>query len=111
MLEILIDPWHYEFMRHAIAIGILVGILCPIVGSYLIVQRMALFGDVIAHCVLPGLSLSFFLGVDIMVGAFISGIIGAGAISWIRSQARVKVDLWPCHRDSIFRSIYSRIII
>jgi manganese/iron transport system permease protein len=92
MLDIVRDPWNYEFMRHAIAIGILVGILCPIVGSYLIVQRMALFGDVIAHCVLPGLSLSFFLGVDIMIGAFISGILGAGAISWIRSQARVKVD-------------------
>jgi manganese/iron transport system permease protein len=92
MLEILVDPWNYEFMRHAIAIGLLVGILCPVVGSYLIVQRMALFGDVIAHCVLPGLSLSFFLGVDILVGAFISGILGAGAISWIRSQARIKVD-------------------
>jgi manganese/iron transport system permease protein len=92
MLTLLLDPWNYEFMRRAIAIGILVGILCPIVGSYLIVQRMALFGDVIAHCVLPGLSLSFFLGVDIMLGAFVSGILGAGAISWIRSQAHVKVD-------------------
>jgi manganese/iron transport system permease protein len=92
MLDIIIAPLNYEFMQHAIAIGILVGILCPIVGSYLIVQRMALFGDVIAHCVLPGLSISFFLGVDIMLGAFISGMLGAGAISWIRSQARVKVD-------------------
>ncbi len=92
MLEIIIAPWNYEFMRHALTIGILVGILCPVVGSYLIVQRMSLFGDVIAHCVLPGLSLSFFLGVDIAIGAFLSGILGAGAISWIRSQARVKVD-------------------
>jgi manganese/iron transport system permease protein len=92
MLEILIDPWNYEFMRHAISIGILVGILCPIVGSYLIVQRMALLGDVIAHCVLPGLSISFFLKIDITIGAFISGILGAGAISWIRSQARLPVD-------------------
>jgi manganese/iron transport system permease protein len=92
MLEIVIEPWHYEFMRHALTIGILVGILCPVIGSYLIVQRMSLFGDVIAHCVLPGLSLSFFLGVDIAIGAFLSGILGAGAISWIRSQARVKVD-------------------
>ena len=92
MLEIILEPWHYEYMRSAIAIGILVGILCPVVGSYLIVQRMVLFGEVIAHCVLPGLSLSFFLGIDILVGAFISGILGAGAISWIRSQARVKVD-------------------
>lgn len=92
MLDILISPWHYEFMRHAIVVGVLVGILCPVVGSYLIVQRMALLGDVIAHCVLPGLSFSFFLGIDITIGAFISGILGAGAISWIKSQARVKVD-------------------
>jgi manganese/iron transport system permease protein len=92
MLDFLIDPWKYEFMRNAIAIGLLVGILCPVVGSYLIVQRMALYGDVIAHAVLPGLSLSFFLGIDIAIGAFISGILGAGTISWIRSQSRVKVD-------------------
>jgi manganese/iron transport system permease protein len=92
MLELILAPWNYEFMRHALTIGMLVGILCPVVGSYLIVQRMSLFGDVIAHCVLPGLSLSFFLGIDISIGAFLSGILGAGAISWIRSQARVKVD-------------------
>jgi manganese/iron transport system permease protein len=79
-------------MRNAIAIGVLVGILCPVVGSYLIVQRMAMLGDVIAHCVLPGLSISFFLGVDILIGAFGSGILGALLIAWIRSQTRVKVD-------------------
>lgn len=92
MLEIILAPWHYEFIRHAIVMGVLVGILCPIVGSYLIVQRMALLGDVIAHCVLPGLSISFFLGIDILIGAFCSGLLGAGVISWIRSQAQVKVD-------------------
>ncbi len=92
MLNLLIEPLNYEFMRNAIAIGILTGILCPVVGSYLIVQRMALLGDVIAHCVLPGLSISFFLGVDILIGAFASGITGALIIAWIRSQSRVKVD-------------------
>jgi manganese/iron transport system permease protein len=79
-------------MRNAIAISILIGILCPVVGSYLIVQRMALLGDVIAHCVLPGLSISFFLGIDILIGAFGSGILGAFIIAWIRSQSRIKVD-------------------
>jgi manganese/iron transport system permease protein len=43
MLEIIVDPWNYEFMWYAIAIGILVGILCPIVGSYLIVVSSCLF--------------------------------------------------------------------
>lgn len=92
MLNLLLEPLGYEFMRNAIAIGVLVGILCPVVGSYLIVQRMALLGDVIAHCVLPGLSISFFFGIDILIGAFGSGILGALLIAWIRSQTRVKVD-------------------
>jgi manganese/iron transport system permease protein len=92
MLTWLTEPWSYEFMRNALAIGILIGILCPIVGSYLIVQRMALLGDVIAHCVLPGLSISFFLGIDILIGAFGSGILASLLIAWIRSQSRVKAD-------------------
>lgn len=92
MFEWLTEPLGYEFMRYAIAVGILIGILCPVVGSYLIVQRMALLGDVIAHCVLPGLSISFFLRIDILIGAFVSGIFGSVLIAWIRSQSRIKVD-------------------
>jgi manganese/iron transport system permease protein len=92
MLNLLLEPLGYEFMRNAIAVGVMVGILCPVVGSYLIVQRMALLGDVIAHCVLPGLSISFFLGINILLGAFGSGILGALLIAWIRSQTKVKID-------------------
>jgi manganese/iron transport system permease protein len=92
MLTWFLEPLHLEFMRNAIAISILIGVLCPVVGSYLIVQRMALLGDVIAHCVLPGLSISFFLGIDILIGSFASGILGTFIIAWIRSQSRVKVD-------------------
>jgi manganese/iron transport system permease protein len=92
MLTWFLDPLQFGFMQNAIAISILIGILCPVVGSYLIVQRMALLGDVIAHCVLPGLSLSFFFGIDILIGAFGSGILGTFIIAWIRSQSRVKVD-------------------
>jgi manganese/iron transport system permease protein len=92
MLQLLLDPWHYEFVRNAVAIGLLIGILCPVVGSYLIVQRLALLGDVIAHSVLPGLAVSMWLGIDIVIGAFGSGMIGSLAITAIRSQSRIKPD-------------------
>lgn len=92
MLNWLIEPLGYEFMRNAIAVGILTGILCPVVGTYLIVQRMALLGDVIAHAVLPGLAIAFFWGVDILIGAFVSGLLSTFVIAWIRTQSRVKVD-------------------
>jgi manganese/iron transport system permease protein len=92
MLNLLMDPWHYEFVRNAMAVGLLMGVLCPVVGSYLIVQRLALLGDVIAHSVLPGLAVSMWLGVDILIGAFVSGMIGSFAITGIRAQSRIKPD-------------------
>ncbi|MCM1982350.1 metal ABC transporter permease [Lyngbya confervoides] len=92
MLTWILEPLNYEFMRHAIAMGVIVGILCPVLGSLLIVQQMALLGDVVAHCVLPGLSISVFAGLNPMVGAFLSGITGAFFISWIRDQSRIKAD-------------------
>lgn len=92
MLEGLTAPLNYEFMRNAIAVGGLVGILCPVVGSYLIVQRMALLGDVIAETVVPGLAIAYFLNINMLIGAFVSGVLSTIAIAWIRSTSRIKVD-------------------
>lgn len=91
-MDWLIEPLTFEFMRNALAVGVLAGILCPVIGSYLIVQRMAMLGDVMAHSVLPGIVIAFFLRVDILIGAFTTGIISALLIAWLRVQTRVKVD-------------------
>ncbi len=93
MLIWLVEPLGFEFMRNAIVTAILLGILSAVVGTYLIVQRMGLLGDVIAHAVLPGLAIAFFFGVDIFLGAFISGTLSTFFITWIQSQSRVKVDV------------------
>jgi len=93
MLSWVIEPLGFEFMRNAILMAMLLGILCAVVGSYLIVQGMGLLGDVISHAVLPGLAIAFFFGVDIFLGAFISGTLSSFVITWIQSQSRVKVDV------------------
>ena len=92
IMNLIVDPLQLEFMRNALMMSALVGILCPIVGSYLIVQRMALMGDVMAHCVFPGLSIAAFFGIHRSIGAFVSAMLGSFLITWIRSQSRVKVD-------------------
>ena len=92
MLNWLLEPLGFEFMRNALSVGVLIGILCPIIGAYLIVQRMSLLGDVMAHSVLPGLAIAFFLRINILIGAFASGIVSALLIAWLRSQTRIKVD-------------------
>ncbi|MEO0456218.1 MAG: metal ABC transporter permease [Cyanobacteria bacterium P01_A01_bin.114] len=92
MLSVLTDPLAYDFMRYALLMGLLIGAFCPVVGAYLVVQRITLLGDVVAHAVLPGLVLANFLGVNFAVGAFASGMLGTALIAWIRNHSRVKAD-------------------
>jgi manganese/iron transport system permease protein len=88
----LIEPLQYGFMQRALAVAVLVGIVCAVVGSYLMVQRLALLGDAISHSVLPGLAIAFLLGANIFVGAFIAGILSTLVIGWIRTRSPIKED-------------------
>jgi len=92
MLEAIIEPLQYGFMQRSLVIAVLVGVICAIVGSYLMVQRLALLGDAISHSVLPGLAIAFILGADIFVGAFIAGVVSTLAIALIRTRSPIKED-------------------
>lgn len=92
MLDVLIEPLQYGFMQRSLVIAILVGIICAMVGSYLMVQRLALLGEAISHSVLPGLAIAFILGINIFIGAFIAGIISTILITWIWTRSPIKED-------------------
>jgi manganese/iron transport system permease protein len=70
----------------------MVGIICALVGTYLMVRRMALLGDAIAHSVLPGLAIAFWLGFNIFLGAFIAGVSSTIVVTWIRTKSPIKED-------------------
>jgi ABC-type Mn2+/Zn2+ transport system permease subunit len=92
LLEWLLDPLQFAFMRDALAMGVVLGILCAVTGSYLIVQQMSMIGGVISHSIVPGLSLAFFLGIDLGVGAFIAGVLSAICVAVLEQRSRLKVD-------------------
>ncbi|MDX2270384.1 MAG: metal ABC transporter permease [Cyanobacteriota bacterium] len=92
MLSLIWEPLQYSFMQRALLVAVAVGILCAVMGSYLLVQRLALLGDAISHSLLPGLALAFMVGVNIFVGAFIAGVISTLLIHAIRSRTTLKED-------------------
>jgi manganese/iron transport system permease protein len=104
-MDWLLAPLNYEFMRFAVVASILAGILCPIIGTYLIVQRMAMLGDVVAHGVLPGLAIASFLNLPLLAGAFAMGLFSTFVTAWIRSQSRIKVDTAMAITFSTFFSL------
>ena len=92
MLNALIEPLQYSFMQRSLLEAIIVGIICAVVGSYLMVQRLALLGDAISHSVLPGLAIAFLMGINIFVGAFVAGILSTICINLIRTRSQIKED-------------------
>ncbi len=90
--QVLIDPLQYGFMQRSLVVAVLVGVICSVVGSYLMVQRLALLGDAISHSVLPGVAIAFVLNLNLAIGAFFSGILSTMAIAWIRTRSPIKED-------------------
>lgn len=92
MIDFLLIPLQYGFMQRSLLVAVVVGIICSVVGSYLMVRRLALLGDAISHSLLPGLAIAFILGINIYVGAFVAGVLSAVLIGWIHTRSPIKED-------------------
>lgn len=92
MLNWLLEPLQFEFMRNALAVGFFLAIVSAVAGSYLIVQQMSMMAGEIAHAVLPGISLAYYFNCPIFLSAFISGLISALLVGIISKRSRIKVD-------------------
>jgi manganese/iron transport system permease protein len=78
------EPFSYSFMTRALWASLVVGIVCPFLGTYVVLRGMAFLGDALAHIVLPGVVIAFMLGWPLVAGALLAGILAAlliGAIS------------------------------
>lgn len=82
----------YGFLQKALLTSIMVGIICGVIGCFIILRGMALMGDAISHAVLPGVAISYMLGVNFFFGAVISGVITAIAIGFVSQNSRIKHD-------------------
>ncbi|MEM9770090.1 MAG: metal ABC transporter permease [Cyanobacteria bacterium P01_D01_bin.73] len=91
-MEWLWEPWGYEFFVNALVTGWIIGVLCPVVGTFLVVLRLSLLGDAIAHAVIPGVAIANSLGWDLTIGAFGAGMTSACVASWLERQGRVRAD-------------------
>ena len=84
-------------VRYALAGSLLLGLSCGLLGSFLVVRKMALVGDALSHAVLPGVVLGFLWGmtknpVAIFIGATLAGLLGAAVVALIKETTRLKED-------------------
>lgn len=92
MMEFLQAIQQYEFLQKALFTSVVVGIICGVVGSFIILRGMSLMGDAISHAVLPGVALSYAFGINFFVGAVITGVLTAIGIGYVSQNSRIKND-------------------
>ena len=92
MIEFFTTLTHYEFLQKALITSLVVGIVCGIIGSFIVLRGIALIGDAISHAVLPGVAASYLIGINFFWGAVVVGLLATFAIGFISEQSRVKND-------------------
>lgn len=86
------DLMNYSFLQNALITSIIVGVTCGIIGSFITLKGMSLMGDAISHAVLPGVAISYMLGINFFYGAVVTGLLTALGINFIDHKSRIKSD-------------------
>lgn len=92
LLALLLEPISYEFMQRGLLASVMVGVLCAMVGCYVVLRGMAFLGDALAHAILPGVAVAYLLRGDLLVGALVASVLVALGIGFFSRQGQVRED-------------------
>ena len=88
----LLDPLGYGFIVRALTAAIVVGIVCSVLGTYIVLRGMAFLGDALSHSILPGVVIAFLIGWPLAVGALVFGVLTALGIGILTERGTLKED-------------------
>jgi ABC-type Mn2+/Zn2+ transport system permease subunit len=91
-MDFLVAPLAYEFMQRGLLASLMVGVLCAVVGCYVVLRSMAFLGDALAHAIMPGVAIAYLLKGDLLIGALVAAILVALGIGWLSRQGTLKED-------------------
>ena len=92
MIDFFVAPLEYGFMVRALIGSVLVGVMCPLVGAYVVTRNLAFMGDALAHAVLPGMVLGFIVGFNPAIAAVPTGVSVAMLVRIISRRAGLGTD-------------------
>ncbi|HLB49183.1 MAG TPA: metal ABC transporter permease [Anaerolineales bacterium] len=95
MFTFLLEPLQYSFMVRGMAAAAMVGIVCAVVGSFVVLRGMAFFGDALAHAILPGVAVAYLIGGasgPLFWGALGAAVVTALGIGAITRGGRLRED-------------------
>ncbi len=90
--EAVTGPFQYGFMLRALVVSMLVGLMCPLLGVYVVVRGLGFMSHALAHSVLPGMVAAFILGISPFFGAIPMALATALVSGYLIRRAGVSED-------------------
>ncbi len=88
----LTEPFALAFMQKALIASLIVGVVCAVIGCYIVLRSMAFLGDALAHAILPGVAVAYLVGANLLVGALLAGVLVAVGISFVSRAGTIRED-------------------
>ena len=92
VLDLLLDPMAFGFMQRGLVAAILVGIVCAVMGAFVVLRGLAFIGDAVSHAAFPGLVIAFILGIPLYIGGAIAAVGTALAIGAVARRGALRFD-------------------
>lgn len=93
MIDLLLEPFSYDYMFNAMWVSAMVGAVCAFLSCYLMLKGWSLIGDALSHSVVPGVAGAHMLGLPFALGAFLAGGMAAGAMLFLSGRSGLKIDV------------------
>ncbi|WP_329604724.1 metal ABC transporter permease [Pseudomonas fulva] len=93
MIELMLEPFAYGYMRNAMWVSALVGGVCAFLSCYLMLKGWSLIGDALSHAIVPGVAGAYMIGLPFSLGAFFAGALASGALLLLHRRTRLKEDV------------------
>ena len=91
-MDLVLQPLGDTFFIQALVALVLVGVVCAVVGTYVVLRGVAFIGDAIAHAGFPGVVAAFMLGIPFYLGAAVAAVGTALAIGFVTKRSGLRQD-------------------
>jgi ABC-type Mn2+/Zn2+ transport system permease subunit len=92
LVDFVTGPMAYGFMQRGLVAAILVGVVCAVMGTFVVLKGLAFIGDAVSHAAFPGLVIAYLLGIPLYVGAAAAAVLTALAIGAVSRRGGLRFD-------------------
>jgi manganese/iron transport system permease protein len=91
-IAFLADPMAYGFMQRGLVAALLVGVVCAVMGTFVVLKGLAFIGDAVSHAAFPGLVIAYIIGAPLYIGGAVAAVATALAIGLVTRRSRLRFD-------------------